>query len=628
MKYILILFCVFIQSVLLFAQEPLATFETNHDSRMGALGFVARFATHGESLYSYKPVNYFDDPAAKIWTIQGTLKHSFAGAILYDQAADGLWHATYEETLAQKYIVKLWSTSLDKPFKELSLDQRIKYLKFSPKGEYLFIGDDYDNIQIWRVNKGKLEKSLKIENPVQIHNTYTRQFPLFFHPDGDKILIGDAKGGLNWLNFMSDAQIPCIPSNPVLRINSGYHIQLDSEKKQIAIVYDDYDNNTGKSTYFLRIWDLSGVLVREKKLETQDIREMSVLTSDFKHLLTVNKSQNQVFITDTETGKTLGAFNPHPKYEKYSQEISPKIANIDISPNGKYLLSIADDTQIKLWELSKILEIRERPSTGSVNTPSNQNTHPSTTQNLDIDLDFDIDKIKNEGNYYALIIAVQNYQDEGIRDLANPLQDAGALSEVLQSSYLFKPENTITLQDPTRGEIIQTFDDLSRKLNPLDNLLIFYAGHGYWDEKLAQGYWFPSDAQKNYRSNWLSNADLATYIGGIKTKHTLLITDACFSGSIVTRSAFENAPSSIRNLYRLNSRKAMTSGSLQEVPDVSVFTKYLIKALQENTEQYISAGQIYNYLQVPVLSNTNTNPQHSVIQNTGHEGGDFIFIRK
>ena len=66
-------------------------------------------------------------------------------------------------------------------------------------------------------------------------------------------------------------------------------------------------------------------------------------------------------------------------------------------------------------------------------------------------------------------------------------------------------------------------------------------------------------------------------MNGIKTKHTLLVADACFSGGIFkTRSAFGTPPAATNALYNLPSRKAMTSGTLTEVPDKSVFVEYLI----------------------------------------------------
>ena len=60
------------------------------------------------------------------------------------------------------------------------------------------------------------------------------------------------------------------------------------------------------------------------------------------------------------------------------------------------------------------------------------------------------------------------------------------------------------------------------------------------------------------------------------SNHTLLISDACFSGSIFkTRSAFRNASVAIQELYKLPSRNAIVSGIMTEVPDKSIFVEFL-----------------------------------------------------
>jgi hypothetical protein len=118
-------------------------------------------------------------------------------------------------------------------------------------------------------------------------------------------------------------------------------------------------------------------------------------------------------------------------------------------------------------------------------------------------------------------------------------------------------------------------------------------------------------------------------MGSINSKHTLLIADACFSGSIFkTRSAFKDAQPAINKLYELSSKKAMTSGNLKEVPDQSVFMHYLVKRLTENSEKYISSDILFSSFRQAVLNNSSTEPQYGTIQNAGDEGGEFIFIKR
>jgi WD40 repeat protein len=235
-----------------------------------------------------------------------------------------------------------------------------------------------------------------------------------------------------------------------------------------------------------------------------------------------------------------------------------------------------------------------------------------------------------KGKYYALLIGINDYLDDDLNDLDYPISDVDNLNRVLLSGYTFEKENIIVLKNPKRAEIMVALDDLGKKLTLNDNLLIFYAGHGYWDEKGKVGYWFPADAAKKSTVDWFRNSTLRDFIGSIQTRHTLLIADACFSGAIFkSRGAFsEPAPLGVQKLYEVPSRKAMTSGILEEVPDKSVFMEYFIKRLAENKEKYLSSEVFFSSFKTAVMNNSSNVPQFGVIQNVGDEGGDFIFIKK
>jgi len=233
------------------------------------------------------------------------------------------------------------------------------------------------------------------------------------------------------------------------------------------------------------------------------------------------------------------------------------------------------------------------------------------------------------GDYYALLIGINNYSHPDILDLDNPLKDAKTLHDVLLANYTFKKENVILLKNASRNKIINALDELARIITPSDNLLIFYAGHGWWDEKANIGYWMPSDASKDSKAEWFRNSTLCDYLKEINSKHTLLIADACFAGGIFkTRKAFADAPVAINKLYELPSRKAMTSGTLTEVPDRSAFVRFLVERLESNQEKYLSSEQLFSSFRIAVINNSDVVPQYGEIQGVGDEGGDFIFIRK
>ena len=231
--------------------------------------------------------------------------------------------------------------------------------------------------------------------------------------------------------------------------------------------------------------------------------------------------------------------------------------------------------------------------------------------------------------YYALIMGVNDYEDPSITSLDEPINDATKLKELLVSKYTFKEENVNFLKNPTNADIIIAFDKLTREIQPDDFLLIFYAGHGYFNEKTNIGYWLPSDAQKENTVKWFRNSALVENLGAINSKHTLLISDACFSGGIFkTRAAFNNANTTIADMLQRPSRKAMTSGALTTVPDKSVFMRYLLKILEENSNKYLPSEDLFYDLALRMKSNSDTRPLYGEIKNVGDEGGNFVFIRK
>lgn len=273
----------------------------------------------------------------------------------------------------------------------------------------------------------------------------------------------------------------------------------------------------------------------------------------------------------------------------------------------------------------------EGTETIAAKTPEKSNATRSESSIDAGELHASVVDFANAGKFYALIIGVSDYIDPNIPDLDSlPVKDAINLSKVLIKNYTFEKENVTLLKNPTRRDIVIALDELSKKTTTTDNVLIFYAGHGHYEDENGIGYWFPKDAEVSNSSNWLYNNQLVDCIKKIRSLHTLLVSDACFSGSIFkTRSVdMTKANDFIKKKYQLASRKAITSGTLKTVPNVSVFIKYLLKNLSENQEKYLTSSQLFQSLEAPVGNNAPSVPQFGVIQNVGDEGGDFIFIKK
>ena len=245
------------------------------------------------------------------------------------------------------------------------------------------------------------------------------------------------------------------------------------------------------------------------------------------------------------------------------------------------------------------------------------------------ELDLVFNNEKKAPVYYALILGANNYLDPQVPSLDGPISDAAKLVLALTTRYSFDPQNVIFIKNPTREQIINEFDRLTRIVTKNDNVLIFYAGHGYWDQQTDFGYWLPVDSKANSTSNWFANSQIRDYAAAIKAKHTLLISDACFGGSIFrTRKTFEETTAPKSKLYNNPSRQAMTSGSLTVVPDKSLFLEYLVKRLNDNTKDYLTAEELFSSLKTEVMNGSPVTPMFGDIKDAGDEGGDFLFVKK
>jgi len=240
------------------------------------------------------------------------------------------------------------------------------------------------------------------------------------------------------------------------------------------------------------------------------------------------------------------------------------------------------------------------------------------------------------GNYYALIIGIDKYSGQW-KSLNNAVNDAQALEKTLRNKYRIDKFYTLYDAQATRSAILNVLDNLVNTLTENDNVLIYFSGHGDFKKTMNKGYWIPVDAKTDASSNLISNGEIQTFLASIKSKHTLLISDACFSGDIFRGNTltipFEESDKYYSKVYNLISRQALTSGGVEPVMDGgkdghSVFAYYLLKNLQTNTNKYFDIGQLYNNLKVPVVNNSDQTPHLDPIKNTGDEGGQFIFIKK
>ncbi len=233
------------------------------------------------------------------------------------------------------------------------------------------------------------------------------------------------------------------------------------------------------------------------------------------------------------------------------------------------------------------------------------------------------------GKYYALVIGNNGYTD--LPRLRTALNDARAVSDLLETGYGFKVE---LLEDATRSEIVKSIYKLKGKVGGKDNLLIYYAGHGYLDPDTDEGYWLPVDATDDDDVNWIMTDSIVSKIRGMDAKHVMVVADSCFSGAITRAIKISHrTPDNLAELVKLKARTALTSGGLEPVTDSgsggghSVFAESFMSILRDN-DSVLDGSELFARLKPRVEVNSKQTPEYGNIREAGHGGGDFLFVRR
>lgn len=232
------------------------------------------------------------------------------------------------------------------------------------------------------------------------------------------------------------------------------------------------------------------------------------------------------------------------------------------------------------------------------------------------------------GKYYALIIGNNGYRH--IKKLTTARNDAEAVGSLLEKEYSY---NVVYLYDAGRKQIMDAFSNLRKTLTKQDNLLIYYAGHGYLDKETGRGYWLPIDAEADSPANWISTSDISDAIKAMAAKHVMVVADSCYGGTL-TRGIMVTVKGTdyLRRLAEKRTRVVLTSGGLEPVADEggqghSIFARSFLNILNNNVG-VLEGTKLFEELRKQVVINAPQTPEYSDLPYVGHEGGDFLFVHK
>ncbi|HEX5707016.1 MAG TPA: caspase family protein [Pyrinomonadaceae bacterium] len=138
---------------------------------------------------------------------------------------------------------------------------------------------------------------------------------------------------------------------------------------------------------------------------------------------------------------------------------------------------------------------------------------------------------RREGKDYALLFAINDYDDEGFTDLSNPVLDARAIAKELKENYGF---DTRVVENPKLEDIFTVLREYAgREFKGEDQLFIFFAGHGTFDEVVKEGFIVARDSRKDdvNKVGYLAHSRLNSVVDNINCPHILVSLDVCFGGT-------------------------------------------------------------------------------------------------
>jgi hypothetical protein len=248
------------------------------------------------------------------------------------------------------------------------------------------------------------------------------------------------------------------------------------------------------------------------------------------------------------------------------------------------------------------------------------------------------DAVRLDRTDYGLIFATDQYDHWS--DLVNPVFDSKAIATDLRNVYGYKVE---LVENATQETVLKKLREYAeKKYKPLDQLFIFFAGHGTYDQTFGEGFVVTRESQVNDvgKTTYLSHNRLRSIVNNIPCEHIFLAMDVCFGGTFDAVLASsrggeeevyreQNKAEFITRKLTYKTRRYLTSGGKTYVSDGipgkhSPFAKNFIEALRSHggRDGILTLPELYSYVE------RLKNPPRFGEFGDNAPGSDFIFVLK
>jgi hypothetical protein len=310
-------------------------------------------------------------------------------------------------------------------------------------------------------------------------------------------------------------------------------------------------------------------------------------------------------------------------------ELSASRGMTTIKPEPGQELKMLVKKTLTLMEGENLLEVVAENSDGQ-KTISKRKVHIGSTGLADA--------IKLDRTDYALIFATDQYDNWS--DLVNPVFDSRTIANELKTVYGYEVE---MVENATQDLVLSKLREYAeRKYKPLDQVFIFFAGHGTYDQTFGEGFVVTRESKVDDlgKTTYLSHNRLRSIVNNIPCEHIFLAMDVCFGGTFDAALASsrgrdeevyreQNKAEFITRKLTYKTRRYLTSGGKTYVSDGipgkhSPFAKNFIEALRSRggRDGIITLPELYSFVERLKIQ-----PRFGEFGDNA-PGSDFIFVVK
>jgi hypothetical protein len=245
--------------------------------------------------------------------------------------------------------------------------------------------------------------------------------------------------------------------------------------------------------------------------------------------------------------------------------------------------------------------------------------HPITTQTLSLkqktkshideytSIDFAVSERTGIEKKWAIIIGISEYlhsEENGISNLSFADDDAVYFAQTLKElGWKESHINLMTNRMATRRNIMIALESWLTKAGPNDQIILFWAGHGYPDPEDPEKVYFACyDTDISIPVTGYRMDNVRTAIEEKKAKNVIILADTCHAGKLITRGS--RSISIVPQIEKMKNRHAIPKGWVfmvgadtdrQAIEHSSwrngAFTHTLLKGLKGKADGFQSSGE-------------------------------------